>query len=105
MRLLACVTIYWFFTAWLGAAELFRIATYNVENYLLQSNETRVVKPAESRAKVRDHLLAIKADVVALQEVGGAAAVQDIQKGLASAGLSYPHSEIVFGWDTNIHVA
>jgi endonuclease/exonuclease/phosphatase family metal-dependent hydrolase len=105
MRLVACSTVFWLFTAWLGAGEVFRIATYNVENYLVQSNETRLVKPAESRAKVREHLLAIKADVVALQEVGGTAALQDIQKGLAAAGLNYPHAEIAFGWDTNIQVA
>jgi endonuclease/exonuclease/phosphatase family metal-dependent hydrolase len=105
MRLLVFATVFWHFAPWLGAAEFFRIATYNVENYLLESNETRVAKPAESRAKIRDHLLAIKADVIALQEVGGAAALQDIQRGLAAGGLNYPHSEIAFGWDTNIQVA
>jgi endonuclease/exonuclease/phosphatase family metal-dependent hydrolase len=105
MRLLACITFFWLFAAWLGAAEVFRIATYNVENYLLKSNETRVAKSPESRAKVRDHLLAIRADVVALQEVGGREALQDIQKGLAGGGLNYPHAEIAFGWDTNIQVA
>jgi endonuclease/exonuclease/phosphatase family metal-dependent hydrolase len=86
-------------------AELFRVVTYNVENYILRSNETRTIKPLESRAKVREHLLAIKADVIALQELGGADALEDIQKGLKSGGWDYPHSEIVYGWDTNIQVA
>jgi endonuclease/exonuclease/phosphatase family metal-dependent hydrolase len=86
-------------------ADLFRIATYNVENYLLHSNETRLAKSMESRAKVQEHLLAIKADVVALQEVGGSAALADIRHGLSTGGLDYPHSEIAFGWDTNIQVA
>lgn len=95
----------WVCAGVLPAAELFRVATYNVENYLLQSNETRTAKSAESRAKVRDHLLALKADVVALQEVGGVAALRDIQTAVASGGLKYPHSEIAFGWDTNIQVA
>src|SRR5687768_12120888 len=91
----------------LGApgAELFRVATYNVENYILRSNETRSIKPPESRAKIREHLLAIKADVIALQELGGADALHDIQQGLKSAGLDYAQSEIVHGWDTNIQVA
>jgi endonuclease/exonuclease/phosphatase family metal-dependent hydrolase len=88
-----------------SASQMFRVATYNVENYLLQSNETRSAKSAESRAKVREHLLAIKADVVAMQELGGLEALRDIQDGLRGAGLSYPHSEITFGWDTNIQVA
>jgi endonuclease/exonuclease/phosphatase family metal-dependent hydrolase len=87
-----------------NAAELFRVATYNVENYILRSNETRSIKAPESRAKVREHLLAIKADVVALQELGGADALEDIRQGLKTGGLDYAHSEIVYGWDTNIQV-
>jgi endonuclease/exonuclease/phosphatase family metal-dependent hydrolase len=86
-------------------ADLFHIATYNVENYLLHSNETRSAKSMESRAKVQEHLLAIKPDVVALQEVGGQAALADIRQRLSTGGLAYPHSEIAFGWDTNIQVA
>ena len=36
------------------AAETFRVATYNVENYLAQPTESRPhVKSAEARAKVR----------------------------------------------------
>ncbi len=93
------------FTLCARGAELFRVATYNVENYILRSNETRSIKPPESRAKIREHLLAIKADVVALQELGGADALQDIQQGLKSGGQDYAHSEIVYGWDTNIQVA
>jgi endonuclease/exonuclease/phosphatase family metal-dependent hydrolase len=105
MRLLAFAAFFWLSAGLLPAAGLFRIATYNVENYLLQSNETRVAKSAEGRAKVREHLLALKADVIALQEVGGAAALQDIRQAVASGGLQYPHSEMAFGWDTNIQVA
>src|SRR5688572_14172135 len=89
----------------LNGADLVRIATYNVENYLLVSNETRSVKPPESRAKVRDHLLALKADVIALQEIGGKPGLDDLQRALKSAGQDYPHSEIAYGWDTNIQVA
>ena len=83
------------FTWCASGAELFRVATYNVENYILRSNETRSIKPPESRAKIREHLLAIKADVIALQELGGGDALQDIQQGLKSGGLDYAHSEIV----------
>ena len=93
------------FTLGAPGAELFRVATYNVENDILRSNETRSIKPPESRAKIREHLLVIKADVIALQELGGADALQDIQQGLKAGGLDYAHSEIVCGWDTNIQVA
>ena len=88
-----------------SGADLFRVATYNVENYILRSNETRSIKSPESRAKIREHLLATKADVIALQELGGADALQDIQQGLKAGGQEYAHSEIVYGWDTNIQVA
>jgi endonuclease/exonuclease/phosphatase family metal-dependent hydrolase len=40
-----------------------------------------------------------------LQELGGADALHDIQQGLKSGGQEYAHSEIVYGWDTNIQVA
>ena len=105
MRLLYPAVLLCLFTLCAPGAELFRVATYNVETYILRSNETRSIKPPESRAKIREHLLAIKADVIALQELGGADALQDIQQGLKSGGLDYPHSEIVYGWDTNIQVA
>jgi endonuclease/exonuclease/phosphatase family metal-dependent hydrolase len=87
------------------AGDLFRIVTYNIENYLLYSNATRSAKSIESRAKVQEHLLAIKPEVVALQEVGGQAALADIRQRLSGSGLDYPYSEIAFGWDTNIQVA
>ncbi|MCI0745544.1 MAG: endonuclease/exonuclease/phosphatase family protein [Verrucomicrobia subdivision 3 bacterium] len=95
----------WLIVPALWAADLFRVATYNVENHLLQSNETRPAKPQASRDKVRDHLLELKADVVAVQEMGGAAGLADLQKALRSGGLDYPHSEIAYAWDTNIQVA
>ena len=105
MRVLSLAVLLCLFSLCASGAELFRVATYNVENYILRSNETRSIKPPESRAKIREHLLAIKADVIALQELGGADALQDVQQGLKSGGLDYPHSEIVYGWDTNIQVA
>jgi len=105
MRLSIYLVFSWLGICAVDAAELFRVATYNVENYILRSNETRSIKAPESRAKVREHLLAIKADVVALQELGGAEALEDIRSGLKTGGLEYAHSEIVYGWDTNIQVA
>lgn len=105
MRLVASLAVLLLGCCLAPCAELFRVATYNVENYILRSNETRSIKVPESRAKIREHLLAIKADVIALQELGGADALQDIQSGLKSGGQDYPHSEIVYGWDTNIQVA
>ena len=93
----------WLLTA--GAAEHFSVATYNLENYLDGPVAGRTAKPAEGRAKVRDMLLAVRADVLALQEVGGTNALLELQAGLRAAGLDYQHWEHVRGHDTNIHVA
>lgn len=88
-----------------GAEETFRVATYNLENYLDQPSGTRPLKSAASRAKIRESLLALRAQVVALQEVGGTNALAELRGSLKADGLDYPFWEHVSGWDTNIHLA
>ena len=90
----------------LAAAETFRVATYNVENYLDQPTESRPhLKSAEARAKIRESICALNPDVIALQEMGGVSALQELPASLKADGLDYPHWEHVSGFDTNIHVA
>jgi endonuclease/exonuclease/phosphatase family metal-dependent hydrolase len=87
-------------------AETFRVATYNVENYLDQPTETRKqVKSPEARAKVRESIVAMKPDVIAFAEMGSLSALQELRASLKKDGLDYPHWEHVTGFDTNIHVA
>ena len=87
------------------AQELFRVASYNLENYVDVPTGTRPAKTAEGRAKIRESLRTMKADVVALQEVGSVKALMELRASLKAEGLDYPHWEHVAGWDTNIHVA
>jgi endonuclease/exonuclease/phosphatase family metal-dependent hydrolase len=87
------------------AAETFRVATYNLENYLDAPSGTRPAKSPEGKAKIRESLRAVRADVVALQEVGGTNVLMELRSSLKSDGLDYPFWEHVAGWDTNIHVA
>jgi len=89
----------------LTAADTFTIATYNLENYLDASSGQRQPKSETSKAKIRESIVALKADVLALQEVGGANALLELRSALKAAGLDYPHWEFVRGFDTNIHVA
>jgi endonuclease/exonuclease/phosphatase family metal-dependent hydrolase len=89
----------------LFAAETFTVATWNVENYLDAPSGTRPAKPAESKAKVRETLMVLNADVLALQEMGGTNALLELRASLRADGLDYPHWEHVSGFDTNIHVA
>lgn len=86
-------------------AERFRVATYNVENYLDQPTESRrAVKSEASKKQVRANILALKPDVLALEEVGQPSALKELQASLQAEGLDLPHLEFVPGWDTNIHV-
>jgi endonuclease/exonuclease/phosphatase family metal-dependent hydrolase len=89
----------------LPAAEVFRVATYNLENYLAVPLGTRPAKAPAGRAKIRESLRAIQADVVALQEVGGTNVLMELRASLKGEGLDYPFWDFVPGWDTNIQVA
>jgi endonuclease/exonuclease/phosphatase family metal-dependent hydrolase len=86
-------------------AETFRVATYNVENYLDQAAQTRPAKSAEGKAKIRESILALKPDLLALEEMGSTNALLELKDSLKAAGLDLPHWEHVTGFDTNIHVA
>jgi endonuclease/exonuclease/phosphatase family metal-dependent hydrolase len=86
------------------ALKEFTVGTYNLENYLEAPAGNRPVKSAAARAKIRENIRAIKADVLGLQEVGGSNALQGLRLALKSEGLDYPYWELVSGADTNIQV-
>ncbi len=105
-RMLFTVSVALSLLAGAARAETFRVATYNVENYLDQPTETRKqVKSPEARAKVRESIVAMKPDVIAFAEMGSLSALQELRASLKKDGLDYPHWEHVTGFDTNIHVA
>ena len=88
------------------AAEIFRVAEYNVENYLDQSTESRhFVKSAEAKAKIRESIRALNPDVLALEEMGTTNALLELRASLKADGLDFPFWEHITGADTNIHVA
>jgi endonuclease/exonuclease/phosphatase family metal-dependent hydrolase len=87
-------------------ADTFRVATYNIENYLDQPTETRpYVKSIAARNKIRESIRALNPDVLALEEMGTTNALLELRGSLKAEGLNYPYWEHVQGWDTNIHVA
>ena len=89
-----------------ACAESFRVAAYNVENYLDQPTESRRnVKSPAAKDKVREAILAMKPDVIAFEEMGSLSALLELRDSLKSAGLDLPHYEHITGYDTNIHVA
>jgi len=87
-------------------AETFRVAAYNVENYLDQPTESRrYPKSTEAKAKIRESILAMKPDVIAFEEMGSTNALLELRDSLKTQGLDLPYWEHVRGFDTNIHVA
>jgi len=88
-----------------AAGTRFTVVTYNVENYILASTETRKEKPVAARAKVAQFLIKIHPDVLALQEIGSLEALEELKAALSKGGVHLGYSEFVGGWDTNIHVA
>jgi endonuclease/exonuclease/phosphatase family metal-dependent hydrolase len=91
----------------LGATQAapFRVATYNLENYLDVATDSRKIKLPESRAKNRESILALKPDVLAVQEIGEVSALKELQASLKGDGLDLPYSAHIRGVDTNIFVA
>jgi len=84
----------------------FRVATYNLENYLDQPTESRKhVKSVEAKAKIRESIKAMNPDVLALEEMGGTNALLELRASLKAEGQAFPYWEQVDGFDTNIHVA
>lgn len=83
-----------------------RVATYNLENYLIQPTETRPhVKTAEAKAKIRESVLAMHPDVIAVEEMGEPPALLELRAGLQAGGENFPYLEHIQAFDTNIHVA
>src|ERR1051325_9950399 len=91
MQIIFCLVIFAFSAAGMAAAETFRIATYNVENYLDAPSGTRRAKPEESKAKVRESIVVMKPDVLALQEIGQPSAFEELQRSLKRDGLDLPY--------------
>lgn len=85
-------------------ASKFTVATYNLESYLDVPAPGRIPKPAEARAKIREGLLTLKPDVLAVQEIGRPSALLELRASLKADGLDYPYWEHVSGFDTNIFV-
>jgi endonuclease/exonuclease/phosphatase family metal-dependent hydrolase len=105
------------FSGWLGlillsisittssTAETFRVATYNLNNYFLNAGDSRPQKSVDSQNKIHENIIALKPDIIAVQEMSDETGLMHLQKELKRGGLNLPYHEIITGWDTNIHVA
>jgi endonuclease/exonuclease/phosphatase family metal-dependent hydrolase len=101
----ALLSLFLFTVSASAAATRFSIATYNLENYLDVAAGARAPKSSQSRAKIRESLRALGADVLGLQEIGSSNALQELRASLNSEGLDYPFWEFVTGSDPDINIA
>ena len=91
---------------WNSFAGTFRVATYNVENYLDQPSASRPrIKSAEAKAKIRETICALNPDVLALEEMGTTNALLELRAALQTDGQDFPYWEHVQSFDNSIHIA
>lgn len=81
------------------------VMTYNVENYTASNRmvegtyRPEYPKPEAEKAALRAVLRELDADVLALQEVGGAAHLRELQRDLRGEGLEYAHAAVMAAAD------
>jgi endonuclease/exonuclease/phosphatase family metal-dependent hydrolase len=92
-------------------AEAITIATYNVENYVAADRQVAGVyrpaypKPEAAKEALRAVIRALDADVLALQEMGPAAYLEELQRDLRHEGIDYPYTALAEAADADRHVA
>ena len=81
-----------------AGAQVFRVATFNVENYVEDPASRRPLKPAAARAGVCQSIVALQPDVIALQEMGATNALMELQGALKKCGAEFallgPHHRV-----------
>ncbi len=89
-----------------AAAETLVVATYNVQNYTITDRRggpggfrPDYPKPEAEKAALRAVIRGLGADVIALQEIGGAPFLAELRRDLASEGVFYPFGEAMLAAD------
>ncbi len=101
MALFACCCAAWT----VSAAQTFTVASYNLEAYLDHPRGTLAPKSDAAKAKIREGILALNPDVLALQEIGGTNELMELRDALKKEGVDFTYWDFVAGFDTNLHVA
>lgn len=94
-----------------GSVHALVVASYNVENYLSTGRMVEGVyrrdypKPEAEKAALRANILAIKPDILALQEMGDLPYLEELQRDLKRDGVDYPYIYLGVGKDRIRHTA
>lgn len=88
-----------------------RIATYNLQNYLVMDRylegrwQPAYPKPEKEKNIIRRVIRESEPDILALQEIGPLAFLEELRADLAKEGLEYPYALHLRGPDTERHLA
>jgi endonuclease/exonuclease/phosphatase family metal-dependent hydrolase len=91
--------------------ETLTVATYNIENYVAAGRRVENVyrpaypKPEAAKAALRRVMCALNADVLALQEMGPAAYLEELRRDLRAEGVDYPYAALAEAADADRHIA
>ncbi len=96
-----------------AGAETIRVATYNVENYLVMDRwvekqerwRPAYPKPEREKTALREVIHAVAPDVLALQEMGPPPFLEELRRDLRREGLDYPYAHVLEAEDEARHVA
>lgn len=96
-----------------GAGDLhaLRIASWNLHNYGLFDRlidgkfRSNYPKPEAEKSAIRAVIARVQPDVIALQELGGAKFLKELQKDLKAEGQDYPYSEYLQAADEDRQLA
>ncbi|MDB6116079.1 MAG: Endonuclease/Exonuclease/phosphatase family protein [Lacunisphaera sp.] len=93
------------------ASAALTIAAYNVENYTIADRLVDGVyrpaypKPEKEKAALRQVIAGIAPDILAVEEMGTQAFLDDFQRELKQVGQNYPYTALLQAADTDRHVA
>jgi endonuclease/exonuclease/phosphatase family metal-dependent hydrolase len=93
------------------AAPALTVATYNVENYVVAGRMVDRVfrpgypKPEDEKTALREVITGMAPDLLALQEMGPAPFLDELQRDLRIDGADYPFAAVLEAADPDRHVA
>ena len=94
-----------------AAADTLTVMSWNVENYVAEDRmvegeyRTAYPKPEKAKAALRAAIREMQPDVLALEEMGPAPYLEELQRDLAAEGLAYDRRALVDGPDPQRHLA
>lgn len=94
-----------------AASAAITVAAYNVENYTVADRMVDGVyrsaypKPAKEKSALREVITSINPDILAVEEMGAQAYLDDFQRELKRAGQDFPYTVVLEAADADRHVA